>query len=475
MLAALIALVPFALDAPVLIRDVSVVQPGQAEVTAHQNVLVVGDKIASVTAVGRGTIPRNAVVIEGNGKFLMPGLWDMHVHVFDPKQLQLFTANGVTGIRTMFGAPGQLTWRKQIQAGELVGPQMVIGSPIVDGPKPIWTGSITVADPTQARAAVRKIKADGYDFVKVYSLLSRESYLTIADEAKKIGIPFEGHVPHSVSLLEAEKAGQHSSEHVMGVALACSDKEDEIRSQIAAVLPEGLAKTSEVSRKLAGQVTETYDSKKWDALARGLAKGQMWQCPTLVVLRAIAFLDEPEFRKDERVKYVPAYMANVWDPKNDFRLRDRKPEEWVAAKKTYKQNVQILGLMHKAGVPILAGTDCMNPYVFSGFSLHDELALLVEAGLKPTEALAAATTSPAKYYRKEKSVGKITAGMRADLVLLSANPLADIRNTKKILAVIQGGKMRDRAALDVILKASEYGAASQAAPSRFGQSVLCSH
>lgn len=461
MLVALVALTPFALATPIFIQDVSIVIPGKAEAVVHQSVLIDGDKIVSVEPANQVKAPANARVVDGKGKFLLPGLWDMHVHLVEPKSLSLFTANGVTGIRTMFGAPSHLTWRKQIGSGELIGPRMVIGSPIVDGPKPIWPGSIGVLSADQARAAVRKVKADGYDFVKVYSLLSKEPYLAIADEAKKIGIPFEGHVPHSVGLIEAEKAGQRSSEHLMGLALSSSSKEDEIREKIAAALPEGREKAGQVSSALSKEVTDSFEPKKWDALLKHMARGKMWQCPTLVVLKAVSYLDDPEFRKDDRTKYVSSFIRTMWDPKNDFRLRDRKPEAWAAAKKSYQNNFMLLGQMHKAGVPILAGTDCMNPYVFPGFSLHDELALLVDAGLKPTEALATATINPAKYYGEEGKSGLVAKSHAANLVLLSANPLSNIRNTTKIVTVIQRGRLFDRKELDGILKANEQVGTSQ--------------
>lgn len=471
MLLALAALAPFAFQAPIMIRDVSIVVPGKDELLKNQTVTIIGDRISSVESADSAKPKSGSTVIDGKGKFLMPGLWDMHVHLLDTKSLGLFTANGVTGVRTMFGSNMHLNWRKQVESGEVLGPRMVIGGPIVDGPKPIWQGSIAVGTADQARAAVRRIKSDGYDFVKVYSLLSKEPYFAIADEAKKLGIPFEGHVPHSVGLIEAEKAGQRSSEHLMGLALASSSREDEIRSKIAEALPAGREKAGEVSSKLAKDVTDSFDRAKWDGLVKHMSKGKMWQCPTLVVLKAVAYLDEPDFRKDDRIKYVPGLMRAMWDPKNDFRLKDRKPEEWASAKKLYRQNLQMFSLLHKGGVPMLAGTDCMNPFVFPGFSLHDELAMMVEAGMKPSEALTTATINPARFYGKESSEGLVAKGYRADLILLSGNPLTDIRNTSKITDVIQRGKHYGRSELDSILKDRVY--ASNSAPEI--KPHLCTH
>jgi imidazolonepropionase-like amidohydrolase len=460
MITTLIALALLSQDSTVVIQDVSVVHPGDSKAVEHQTVVIRDDKILSVTRASSAPVVPDAKVVDGKGKFLMPGLWDMHVHLLDSKSLGLFTANGVTGIRTMFGASSHTSWRNQTDAGTIVGPRMVVGSPIVDGPKPVWFGSVAVTTPDQAREGVRKIKADGYDFVKVYSLLSREAYFAIADECKKVGIPFEGHVPHSIGILEAEKAGQRSSEHVMGLAVASSTKENEVLAQFNAVVGEGLAKTSEVSKKLSPEILATFDAKKWEVLLEKMSQGKMWQCPTLVVLKAVSYLDVPEFRKDERLKYVPAFLAAQWDPKSDFRLKNRTPAEWENAKKNFKQNLKQVELMHKAKVPIIAGTDCLNPFVFAGFSLHDELAMLVEAGMTPAEALATATVNPAKYYGLTKWAGDVKPGKRADLVLLSANPLVDIRNTTKIEAVVQRGRVFDRKQLDALLKTCEYGPAS---------------
>src|SRR5262249_23052144 len=158
-------------------------------------------------------IPPAAQVVDASGKYLVPGLWDMHVHWADKPSLALYLANGVTGVRQMFGDLNQLHCRKEIEEGNRLGPRMVVASPLVDGPKPYWTGSIAVANELQAREAVRKIKKDGYDFVKVYSFLPREAYLAIADEAKKQGLPIAGHVPESTRAADASAVGQRTIEH----------------------------------------------------------------------------------------------------------------------------------------------------------------------------------------------------------------------------------------------------------------------
>ncbi|MBX3120523.1 MAG: amidohydrolase family protein [Fimbriimonadaceae bacterium] len=456
MIAALLACAFLAPPQAIAIRHVAVIQPGKPEAILDQTVIVEGDKIISIGPSESAKVPANAEVVEGKGKYLMPGLWDMHVHLADEKTLPLFTANGVTGIRVMFGNTAQLAWRQRSEKGETTAPRMVLGGPIVDGPKPVWPGSIAVGIAEQARTAVQNIKKAGYDFVKVYSLLSRESFFAIADECKEQKIPFAGHVPHSVGIIEAMNAGQKSSEHEMGVALECSSKAEDLRKQIANACPEGLSEASKVAVKLSPEVVSSFDPKKQEQLLKDLASGPMWHCPTLIVLRNVAYLDDPNFGKDPRLKYVSPFIAASWDPTKDFRFKSRTAEDWERSRKSYQATLAFVSEMIKSKVPIIAGTDCLNPYVFAGFSLHDELELLVQAGMKPADAIATATLNAAKYFGLENEAGTVASGKRGDLVLLDANPLSDIRNTTKIAAVIQRGKLFDRAALDSLLKGCEY-------------------
>ncbi|MGH9913929.1 MAG: amidohydrolase family protein, partial [Pyrinomonadaceae bacterium] len=185
-------------------------------------VVITGGRISEIGKTGKVRLPKDAQVVDATGKFLIPGLWDMHAHWSQKEYLPLFTANGVTGTRIMWGFPYHHAWRKQIESGTLLGPRMNIASPIIDGPNPIWRGSTAVSNETEGREAVVKSKKDGADFIKVYSLLPRDAYFAIADEAKKQGIPFAGHVPESVSAGETSDAGQKSIEHLTGIILASS-------------------------------------------------------------------------------------------------------------------------------------------------------------------------------------------------------------------------------------------------------------
>src|SRR3989442_2070552 len=216
---------------PLVFTHVTVIDATGAPVKPEMTVVITGDRITEFAPTKTVRVPKDAQVVDATGKFLIPGLWDMHVHWYgyDKAYLRLFTANGVTGVRIMWGAPIHFEWRKEIQEGTLLGPRMVIASTILDGPKPIWPGSIAVANEAEARRSVIKVKREGADFVKVYSLLPRETYFAIADEAKKQGLPFAGHVPFFVSAGEASDAGQRSIEHLTGILAACSAREEELR------------------------------------------------------------------------------------------------------------------------------------------------------------------------------------------------------------------------------------------------------
>jgi imidazolonepropionase-like amidohydrolase len=388
-------------------------------------VVVIGNQITDLGEAGKVSVPQGGRVIDAGGKFLIPGLWDMHVHWYNRDTLTLFTANGVTGIRQMFGNSDLLRWRDEVAKGSLQGPRMVVASPIIDGPQPVWPNSISARDEAEGRKAVTRVKQWGADFVKVYSLLPRDAYFAIADEAKRQGLSFVGHVPSSVSPAEASDAGQKSIEHLTGIR----------------------------ARAVARALETDNDQKSADLFAR-FVKNETWQCPTLTVRRSNAYQGDENFGRDQRLKFIPPRIQERWSQ----RIANRNEGNFANAKNNFQKELEIVGAMQKAGVPLLAGTDTGNPFCFPGFSLHDELALLVIAGLTPVEALRSATLNPAKFLGLDKTLGTIEQGKVADLVLLDANPLEDVRNTQRINAVISNGRLFDRKALNKMLDQAEAAA-----------------
>ncbi len=388
--------------------------------------------------------------LNGMDKYLIPGLWDMHVHwqsapgLDAEAMLPLFVANGVTGVRLMWGVPEQFDWRARISEGQLIGPRMIIASNIIDGgEKPYWPGSVGVTDPEEGRQAVRRYAAQGADFIKVYSQLSRESFFAIADEANRLGIPFAGHVASQVSVEEASDAGQRSIEHLDGLGLALSAERNSIE--------QAFVQPGADFNALVQQLIDTYDPDLAPALAARLVANDTWQSPTLTVLKNMARVRTAADEYEDWLMYMPAGIREFWNPKNDFRMQGITEEGWVRMEARYQWAKRVVGDLHAEGVRFVAGTDVMNPYCFPGFSLHEELELLVESGWSPMDALLAATSHAAEYGGVDEFYGTIEAGKFADMVLLDANPLEDIRNTHRIDTVFANGKVYDRAALDAML------------------------
>ncbi len=448
---------PKSTTAQIVITHVTVINPGAASVHPDSIVVINGDRITFVSHSVAVPLAKNTRVIDGRGQFLIPGLWDMHVHSafgdwFPGGRdiiLPLFIASGVTGVRDMGGdVPVLFAWRKQIAAGKIIGPRMIISGPMLDALLPDgklrFPSSIAVTTPQSAAAAVDSLKAQGVDFIKVQSVISHDAYLAAAAEAHKVGLPIVGHVPDKVRIAETIDAGQKSIEHLMGSFEGCSTEEDKF------IRGEGDMKT----------LLATQDQPKCEALLRRLAERQVWQCPTLAWQRGGTFLDQRDLKHDPLDKYVPAYWRDVtWKRFTEEMMPGLQHDPLELRKKYFAGNLQMVGAMHRAGVPFLAGTDAApGVYILPGFSLHDELADFVEAGFTPMESLQTATSGAAKFLGTEKDYGAVEVGKFADLVLLSANPLDSIRNTQKISAVIANGRLLDRAALDRMLKEVEASA-----------------
>ena len=451
---------------PIVIRHVTVIDTTGGPALLGRTVVVSGGLIAQVVVDDAySPVSPDAKVIDATGKFLIPGLWDMHVHLASESGLPLFLANGVTGVRVMWGNPAMTgfpvphtAWRKAIDAGTKVGPRMIIASNILDGPRPIWPGSVAIHNEAEARKAVRDAVTGGADFIKVYSMIEPGPFRAIADEAKMRGISFAGHVPTLLSATEASNLGQKSMEHLYGIFAACSPLEAEMLVVRKTILEETKGDWFAARAKLGpidARLRDTYRDDLAAALFARLKANNTWQCPTLIVLRSLGSMNDPDFIKDDRLKYIDPFVRLYWDPRNDSRFKSMKAEDYAAQRKSFERGLELVGKMHRAGVSFLAGTDEANPYVFPGFSLHDELALLVKAGFSPLDALQTATLNPARYLGREAIAGSVAPGKEADLILLDADPTLDIANTKRIYAVFARGRFRNRAALDEMLKSAD--------------------
>ncbi len=433
-------------------------RPNQTDMT----VVITKDRITSIDKAGKLHLPKGVQTIDASGKFLIPGLWDMHAHRGDKRFLPLFIANGITGVRILWGSSVHHAWRKEVAKGSLLGPRLIIASSLVDGAKPFWPGSTSVRNEAEARQVVRQAKEDGADFIKIYESLTRDVFFAIADESKKQGIPFAGHIPWSVSATEVSNAGMKCIEHLggavsWGILLDCSNKEEELKEEgrkaFEDISIQGSFTPSQIEtlRSFPKKVLATYDGKKAAVLFPIFARNNTWFCPTLTVLRSIAYMDDANFTNDPRLRYMRKNTKANWDVKNNPLFSSWTEEEWTVSKEIFQKELEVVGAMRGAGVELLAGTDEPNPYCFPGFSLHDELGLLVQAGLTPMEALQTATYNPAKFLGMKDSLGTVDKGKLADLVLLDANPIEDINNTRKIAAVVVNGKYYPRTMLDKML------------------------
>jgi hypothetical protein len=439
---------------------VTVVDPEDGREYADRTVVVRDGTIESVLPSDRFQPGSARRVLDERGRYVIPGLWDMHVHFLESRSGKLFVANGVTGVRVMWGNPPMpavlgysprfhFEWRDDFDSGRAIGPRMVVASSILDGPQPIWPNAVALGSPSEGRAAVDQAKADGADFIKVYSLLPREVYFAIADESRRQALPFVGHVPLSVSAAAASDAGQKSIEHLTGVPVACSRSEEALqrRQEEFAARSHPPAEWNAFRREESARALATYDPARAAALFAKFVANGTWQCPTLAELHALAYAGDPALRSDPRMKYVSALERALWE-----RRPPPAAEDGATQRTAFERGVAVVGAMNKAGVPLLAGTDEGNPYSFAGFGLHDELELLVSAGLTPVEALRAATSAPARFFGWNDRMGSVSNGKVADLVVLDADPLVDITHARGIVAVVARGVAYTRAELDGMLE-----------------------
>jgi imidazolonepropionase-like amidohydrolase len=443
-----------------VITDIHIVDVRTGEIHPDQVVVIEKNRILDVGPRQTTRYPRNApTVINGRGAYLIPGLWDMHVHLkfgdwFPRAQqisLPLFVANGITSVRDM-GSDLETVqdWRNEIEGGRLLGPRIMTSGPMLDGPKPRFPSSVPIGTPDDARRAVDNLKHSGADFIKFQSLIPRDAVFAAADEARKQKIPFAGHVPDSVRASEMSNAGMHSFEHLLGVFEGSSPLEDDFLK----------------GGKTESKFLETYDPARAAELAALLAKNQTWQCPTLVWERGGNLIDVIDFSKDTRAKYVPAeWKEKTWKKFTEEVQADFNGDTLETRKKFIEKELEVVQLLHKSGAPFLAGTDTPpGVYIFPGFSLHEELQRFVAAGFTPLESLQTATLNPARFFGMLDQLGAIEKGKLADLVFLDANPLEDIRNTQKVSGVLLHGRFLSRSDLQKILQQVEEAAKKESPP-----------
>lgn len=438
----------------IAITHVSVIDVATGAIQPDNTVLVTGNRITYAGPAASATIPAKATVIDGRGKFLIPGLWDMHVHAFvhtfSDFAGPLMIANGVTGARDMgYYVDTTLRWKADIAAGREIGPRLVVGAR-VDGPvtKARFVAiAITDEDGVRAVDTLSK-RRDGTrraDFIITYSWVPRAAYFGIARETKKVGVPFAGPVPYSVSVVEASNAGQRSIEQEDDLMRACTSKDSLLRARSADTTTFSAGSLA-LMHDQAETIRKSYDPVACRNVIATLARNHTWVTPTLVAYQPYAHAFDSASTHPELVKYIPGVVHAGWMHRASFLI----PADSIVIRSFF--SFDRTRDLRDAGVKLLAGTDMPQAFVYPGFSLHDELELLVRSGVTPLEALRSATYNPAEFLGALDSLGTIARGKVADMVLLDADPLTDIRNTRRISLVIANGRVFDTAALAQLLK-----------------------
>lgn len=461
-------------DADLAITRVNVVDVARGRAVADQVVWISGNRITGITRAGRGGLPAGLRTIDGRGRYLIPGLWDMHAHLHlsgRPAQVEmpLFVAHGVTGIRIMGSdrpnrdpsrTPGldqHRAWQAAIASHTLTGPRLLaLASWPVNGPSGIsdsMPAFFKARTREEGQQLARYFRERGFDFIKIYNNVSRDGYFGIAEEARRLALPFAGHEPGSVSAIEISEAGQASIEHSRIFLFNCWPGADSMRK--------GLLRSTPTERRR--RMVEEYDPGACAEVFATFARNRTWITPTHGTRKMDAFADDAAYRADPRMKYIPLTQQMSWLQDADGMVTgDASRAGRQSYMDFYEKGLQLTRDAYRAGVPVMVGTDAGDSFVFPGSSVHDEMGELVTAGLTPAEALRAATLAGAEYLGRTGEFGTVEVGRRADLVLLDADPLQDIANTRRIHTVILDGRPFTRAALDSLL--SEVEAAARPEP-----------
>jgi imidazolonepropionase-like amidohydrolase len=423
---------------PLALTDVTVIDVDRGERLAERTVVIRSGRIQALGPTGTTAVPEGAEVLSGRGQFLMPGLWDMHVHLGGyegaRRNASLLLTNGITGVRDMASPLDDiLRLRQEVRDGAVAGPRLVVAGPLLQGPLPQQLRMpllISIETKAQAAGTVDMLQRRGVDFIKVQAAVPRDIYLAVAEAAQRNGLPLAGHIPPTVTASEAANAGQDSFEHLggrfHGVYVSTSRDEQQLlrdgtrmyAEAIQAIEREEAPSPSSLQAPYVRRLLESYDEQRAEALWRLFVRRGTWQCPTLVTRR------------------------RLWEQERE-RLTD---DDRRAGAEMIRRDLQLVSAMHRAGVRLLAGTDL--PLTDGRSALADELALLVEAGLTPLEALRTATLDAAEFLRQGNQLGTIAQGKYADAVLLEGDPLLDIANVKRITAVITAGRLLRQADLE---------------------------
>lgn len=454
-------------DGAICIENISTIDP-QDGLKENQTVIIKEGKIEKITPSDEIRLADNNEIIDGTGKYLIPGLWDAHIHFayieeLAPRMFDLFLAYGVTSVRDTGGKIDFVKhWKERALSSPTEAPRVMIAGPLLDGIPNVYDGSTPERPPLSVgldseKAVTEKIHeldSLGVDLLKAYEMLTPEQFTTLIQQARKTGYKVTGHVPLSMDVISASNAGLNSMEHMRNLELSVASNAPDLLEQRRELLAEGRQDPGGILRS---RIHETqretairnYDEEKANEVLQVLAENQTWQIPTLALNTAASEKRFTEPGWQETFKYLPDSIEQDWIS----RIEDIQDSEVTPFRREYSQwLIDMAGRIHRAGIDIMAGTDTPIYFLTPGYSLHQELTYLVEAGLSPLDALKTATLNPARYFNLEEELGSVKENMWADLVILDANPLENIRNTLTIHSIFKQGKYYSRDRLDQILR-----------------------
>ncbi|MHA7830961.1 MAG: amidohydrolase family protein [Flagellimonas sp.] len=453
-----------------IIKNVNVVDVVTGEVVADQFVLIEQSRIIKIDTA-QMTAFDDALVIDGKGKYLIPGLWDMHTHSNQHSEWlhhPLYIANGITGVRDMsgqlkekdsywVGSKERLQWNKDLENNTKVTPRYILQSSYqMDGEKAIPEDApdfFKLQKPSQVDSLLQFYKKEEVDFIKVYQQLPKDTYKALALKAPQYGLHLAGHKPMFLSLEEAVNLGQRSFEHGRIFMYECFPETDSLKN------PDHWKAYFSKSK---AKIVQQFDSVQAKALMRLMQQKNAYWTPTLQTLKFEANAHKNEFTDNENLKYVTKVRKQLWWKYDTDHNKEKnlESEGTSVSEQFFEASKKQVRMANSMGVPIMAGTDVTDSYVFAGFRLHDELYELTSAGLTNLEALQSATMVPATYSNAIEDYGTIEIGKKADLVLLDKNPLQDINNTKSINGVLLNGVYYDEEKLTELKEFTEIAAGS---------------
>ena len=401
-----------------VITDISVLPMDANRVLAHQTIVVVDGRIVALGRTGTVRVPRTAQRIDGRGKFIIPGLSDMHVHLSTTEEFPLFVGSGVLTVRDLNGSPEKLRWRDSINARQMAGPTLFVSGPMIAGASIPWSNK---AVPTSAREADSIVTAQaraGYDQIKIYDALSREVFDAAIAAAKRTGLRSSGHIPDSVGFDLVLASGMNGLEHL--------------------------------DKTIAAAMGRNIDTLAIPSIVDRIRRSGTWVTPTLESMAQMSLVFTGGYdslmNRPEALR-APAPLRDFWTSVTS-RLKRSRARDTVYRYGAYAEiQMRLAGALARAGVPMMSGTDLPNLVLVPGVSLHRELVVMGEAGMTPYQVLESSTSAPARFFGQSKQWGTVAVGRRANLVIVDANPLEHLETLRTPYAVLLHGRTYDAAEL----------------------------